>query len=154
MVTPAPAAAALVGIAQTVAQHYGDDISCAIVIRHADALKVEAQWSSIGITIPDEPEMKDEGFTLFHHHVGRALPIIVDGESEKLDCDPLAKSLGLRFYVASPLIPSHETGGECLGVIAIFGRRHVDTFSLTEADYLMEKAVTVTHLVEASQESE
>eukprot|EP00928_Gymnodinium_smaydae_P099333 TRINITY_DN9446_c0_g2_i4.p1 TRINITY_DN9446_c0_g2~~TRINITY_DN9446_c0_g2_i4.p1 ORF type:complete len:175 (+),score=34.46 TRINITY_DN9446_c0_g2_i4:106-630(+) len=138
----------LKALAQGVAQHYGDDIACAIVTREADCLHVRAQWSSDGMTLPPTMQIADEGFTMFHHHVGRALPIIVDGTSTKLDADPIANSLALRFYAAAPLMTSSGSNRECLGVIAIFGRSRVEEFLLSDAQHLMASAAIVASVLD------
>eukprot|EP00928_Gymnodinium_smaydae_P099329 TRINITY_DN9446_c0_g1_i1.p1 TRINITY_DN9446_c0_g1~~TRINITY_DN9446_c0_g1_i1.p1 ORF type:complete len:176 (+),score=32.20 TRINITY_DN9446_c0_g1_i1:83-610(+) len=139
----------LKALAQGVAQHYGDGIACAIVTREADCLRVRSQWSSDGMTLPPTMQIAgEEGFTMFHHHVARALPIIVDGASTKLDGHPISNSLGLRFYAAAPLVPSSGSSSECLGVIAIVGRNRVEEFLLSDAQHLMASAAIVANVLE------
>eukprot|EP00928_Gymnodinium_smaydae_P077254 TRINITY_DN60498_c0_g1_i1.p1 TRINITY_DN60498_c0_g1~~TRINITY_DN60498_c0_g1_i1.p1 ORF type:complete len:146 (+),score=17.49 TRINITY_DN60498_c0_g1_i1:154-591(+) len=142
----------LESLAQTVAQRYGDDIACAIVTRQADTLCVQAQWSSGDITLPRTLKLNDKGFTMFHHNVARALPIIIDGASAKLERDPLAKSLGLSFYAAAPLTLSTRSNSEYEGVLAIVSRGQREEFTLTDAEYLTQKAVAVADVLRAQSE--
>eukprot|EP00928_Gymnodinium_smaydae_P073725 TRINITY_DN56878_c0_g1_i1.p1 TRINITY_DN56878_c0_g1~~TRINITY_DN56878_c0_g1_i1.p1 ORF type:complete len:179 (+),score=19.40 TRINITY_DN56878_c0_g1_i1:52-588(+) len=127
-------------IAREVVEHYGDGFSCAIVTYDEGIPVVNAQWGSVCVSLPSAMNVNENSFTLFHHHTGRILPIIVDGYHNKLERDPLAKSMDLHFYAAAPLVPPGESCSACKGVIAIVSRKPVDTFCLSDSAFLSQKA--------------
>eukprot|EP00928_Gymnodinium_smaydae_P040446 TRINITY_DN27431_c0_g2_i1.p2 TRINITY_DN27431_c0_g2~~TRINITY_DN27431_c0_g2_i1.p2 ORF type:complete len:133 (-),score=31.33 TRINITY_DN27431_c0_g2_i1:127-525(-) len=86
---------------------------------------------------------------MFYHHTGRALPVIVDGPQNRLALDPLAKSLGVRFYAAAPFESPGGLCGGCLGVVAIIKQKPIDMFGLADESFLTSKAAEVTSVVKA-----
>eukprot|EP00928_Gymnodinium_smaydae_P051349 TRINITY_DN34896_c0_g1_i1.p1 TRINITY_DN34896_c0_g1~~TRINITY_DN34896_c0_g1_i1.p1 ORF type:complete len:165 (+),score=22.73 TRINITY_DN34896_c0_g1_i1:142-636(+) len=121
--------------------------SGSVVLRRDGALRVASQWSHCGDCIPEALGTFGDHIRLFHHHVDRALPVIIEdvaGHPRLMD-DPLVREHRLKFYAAAPLISST---GTCLGVLAITDTRSTREFTLIDAEFLIQKAAEVTQAIQ------
>eukprot|EP00928_Gymnodinium_smaydae_P055570 TRINITY_DN39082_c0_g1_i1.p1 TRINITY_DN39082_c0_g1~~TRINITY_DN39082_c0_g1_i1.p1 ORF type:complete len:209 (+),score=40.64 TRINITY_DN39082_c0_g1_i1:59-628(+) len=122
--------------------------TCAMAIQHAGTLRVVSQWNAAGDRVPAVLELKPHGFTLFHHHIKRDLPIIIEDvkKDTRLAKDPVAAALNMEFYVGAPLILTSGARKAYVGVLAIADSNSRRSFKVGDADYLVDRAADIARV--------
>eukprot|EP00928_Gymnodinium_smaydae_P067044 TRINITY_DN4997_c1_g1_i1.p1 TRINITY_DN4997_c1_g1~~TRINITY_DN4997_c1_g1_i1.p1 ORF type:complete len:173 (-),score=25.97 TRINITY_DN4997_c1_g1_i1:208-726(-) len=127
--------------------HY-DCSACILALRRTTCLQVLALDRERHLAFEEEvPLIDEEQFQLFHHHVRRPLPTIIDdaAQDKRVKNDPhVVGNPHVRFYAAAPIYSSSR---ECLGTLCIVDKLPRTCFTLNDASYLCDLAALMAKLV-------
>eukprot|EP00928_Gymnodinium_smaydae_P040995 TRINITY_DN27766_c0_g1_i1.p1 TRINITY_DN27766_c0_g1~~TRINITY_DN27766_c0_g1_i1.p1 ORF type:complete len:185 (+),score=22.37 TRINITY_DN27766_c0_g1_i1:159-713(+) len=133
----------------SVASNY-ERCSCVLALRQDELLHVVAVDSKGHLVFEEEiPLIDGEEFQLFHHHIRRSLPTIIDNavDDRRLKDDPYVMGEPhVRFYAAAPIYSANQ---ECCGTLCIVDNEPRSYFTLNEAEYLRDQATVVANLVQS-----
>eukprot|EP00928_Gymnodinium_smaydae_P067102 TRINITY_DN50037_c0_g1_i1.p1 TRINITY_DN50037_c0_g1~~TRINITY_DN50037_c0_g1_i1.p1 ORF type:complete len:184 (-),score=33.50 TRINITY_DN50037_c0_g1_i1:114-665(-) len=132
---------------------YYDSSSCVLALREEARLHVVAVSQAGRIVFEKDTVLIDgEQFQLFHHHLSRPLPIIIDdaASDDRLLSDPcVVDHPHVRFFAAAPICPVNQNRQEGHhGTLCIVDNEPKADFTLMEAEYLCEQAGAVARIVQ------
>eukprot|EP00928_Gymnodinium_smaydae_P029194 TRINITY_DN22058_c0_g1_i1.p1 TRINITY_DN22058_c0_g1~~TRINITY_DN22058_c0_g1_i1.p1 ORF type:complete len:192 (-),score=26.02 TRINITY_DN22058_c0_g1_i1:388-963(-) len=139
---------ALKNVLKTVASNY-ECSACVLALRRSTHIHVLAICSA-GRVVFDKhvPLIDEDEFQLFHHHLRRPLPTIINNtmNDERLKANAfVAGDPHVRFYAAAPIVFS---GQDCHGTLCIVDEKARSRFSLKETGFLRDSAAHVARILE------
>eukprot|EP00928_Gymnodinium_smaydae_P000286 TRINITY_DN10107_c0_g1_i1.p1 TRINITY_DN10107_c0_g1~~TRINITY_DN10107_c0_g1_i1.p1 ORF type:complete len:190 (-),score=21.51 TRINITY_DN10107_c0_g1_i1:85-621(-) len=138
----------LAHVLQRVASNYKCS-SCVLAFRQKTYMHVIATCrSGHSVIEKDIPLIDEEEFQLFHHHIRRPIPIIIDdaADDHRLKGDPfVVADPHVRFYAAAPIYSASQ---DCQGTLCIIDDKPKTCFSLKEADFLCGCATAVARILQ------
>eukprot|EP00928_Gymnodinium_smaydae_P057159 TRINITY_DN4043_c0_g1_i1.p1 TRINITY_DN4043_c0_g1~~TRINITY_DN4043_c0_g1_i1.p1 ORF type:complete len:159 (-),score=26.38 TRINITY_DN4043_c0_g1_i1:328-804(-) len=141
----------LANLLQRVASNY-ECSSCVLAVRRKTHVHVVATCSNgHRVFEKDIPLVHEETFQLFHHHLRRPVPIIINNAADdlRLKNDPfVVAEPHVRFYAAAPILSSSQG---CHGTLCIIDEKPKAGFSLKEAELLCSCATVVAGILQQLQ---
>eukprot|EP00928_Gymnodinium_smaydae_P057160 TRINITY_DN4043_c0_g2_i1.p1 TRINITY_DN4043_c0_g2~~TRINITY_DN4043_c0_g2_i1.p1 ORF type:complete len:226 (-),score=22.98 TRINITY_DN4043_c0_g2_i1:130-807(-) len=138
----------LATILQRVASNYKCS-ACVLALRRQAHMHVVATCNNgHRVFEKDIPLVHAEDFQLFHHHLRRPLPIIIDNAAadQRLKDDPFfVAHPRVRFYAAAPIYDSSQGYH---GTLCIIDEKPKARFTLKEADFLCSCATVVANILQ------
>eukprot|EP00928_Gymnodinium_smaydae_P083111 TRINITY_DN66372_c0_g1_i1.p1 TRINITY_DN66372_c0_g1~~TRINITY_DN66372_c0_g1_i1.p1 ORF type:complete len:200 (-),score=27.56 TRINITY_DN66372_c0_g1_i1:94-693(-) len=136
-------------IMMDLASHYRCSV-CVLALRRNQQIHLNAKCKMGKTVFESDVNLNDndgDAFQLFHHHIGRRLPIVIYDAAcdEKVRTDPfVVEAPHVRFYAAAPIF---SADGVCLGTLCIVDTGPRASFELSEADTLCQQASVVARLL-------